>query len=102
LLLDEPLGALDALTRLEMQELLEQVWEEQRFTAVLVTHDVAEAVALADRVIVLEDGVIAHEQAITAPRPRRRGDGELGAIERAILDHLMRRPQPPAPFLARP
>jgi sulfonate transport system ATP-binding protein len=59
-------------------------------------------VALADRVIVLEDGVIAHEQAITAPRPRRRGDGELGAIERAIPDRLMRRPQPPAPFLARP
>ena len=102
LLLDEPLGALDALTRLEMQELLEQVWEEQRFTAILVTHDVAEAVALADRVIVLEDGVIAHEQAIAAPRPRRRGDGALGAIERAILDRLMRRPHPPAPFLARP
>ena len=57
LALDEPLGALDALTRIEMQRLLERVWLEQRFTAVLVTHDVAEAVALADRVVLVEEGV---------------------------------------------
>src|ERR1700761_7096645 len=49
---DEPLGALDALTRISMQRLLERVWHDQAFTAVLVTHDVAEAVALADRVLV--------------------------------------------------
>src|SRR5437763_1103500 len=55
LLLDEPLGALDALTRIEMQQLIESVWRELRFTAVLVTHDVAEAVALADRVLLIED-----------------------------------------------
>jgi sulfonate transport system ATP-binding protein len=91
LLLDEPLGALDALTRLEMQELLEQVWQEQGCTAVLVTHDVAEAVALADRIIVLEDGVIALDQAITQPRPRPHGSAELGAIEGAIVERLMRR-----------
>ena len=56
---DEPLGALDALTRIAMQRLLERVWRDQGFTAILVTHDVAEAVALADRVIVIEDGRIA-------------------------------------------
>ena len=47
LLLDEPLGALDALTRIEMQRLIERLWHEHGFTALLVTHDVAEAVALA-------------------------------------------------------
>jgi sulfonate transport system substrate-binding protein len=51
-----PLGALDALTRISMQRLLERVWQEQAFTAILVTHDVAEAVALADRILVIEDG----------------------------------------------
>ncbi|SFN37485.1 sulfonate transport system ATP-binding protein [Bradyrhizobium sp. Rc3b] len=53
---DEPLGALDALTRISMQRLLERVWRDQGFTAILVTHDVAEAVALADRVLVIEEG----------------------------------------------
>ena len=56
---DEPLGALDALTRISMQRLLERVWRDQGFTAILVTHDVAEAVTLADRVLVIEDGRIA-------------------------------------------
>jgi sulfonate transport system ATP-binding protein len=56
LLLDEPLGALDALTRLEMQDLIEALWQRQRFTALLVTHDAEEAVALADRVVVMEAG----------------------------------------------
>ena len=58
---DEPLGALDALTRISMQRLLERVWFDQGFTAILVTHDVSEAVALADRVLVIEDGQIAHD-----------------------------------------
>jgi sulfonate transport system ATP-binding protein len=53
-LLDEPLGALDALTRLEMQSLIERLWKEQGFTAILVTHDVSEAVQLADRIILLD------------------------------------------------
>lgn len=59
LALDEPLGALDALTRIEMQRLLEEIWQQQKFTAVLVTHDVTEAVALADRIIVIDAGRIA-------------------------------------------
>ena len=59
LLLDEPFGALDALTRIEMHRLLERIWRAHGFTTVLITHDVAEAVALADRVLVLRDGRIA-------------------------------------------
>ncbi len=71
LLLDEPFGALDALTRLEMHELTERIWLEHKFTTVLITHDVAEAVALADRVLVLRDGRIALDMPIPLPRPRR-------------------------------
>src|SRR4051794_28822903 len=86
---DEPLGALDALTRISMQRLLERVWQDQAFTAILVTHDVAEAVALADRVLVIEDGRIAHDIDIDIPRPRRRGSAELAALEGSILKNLL-------------
>ncbi|GGF44604.1 aliphatic sulfonates import ATP-binding protein SsuB 1 [Aliidongia dinghuensis] len=91
LLLDEPLGALDALTRLEMQVLIEEVWQAQGFTAILVTHDVAEAVRLADRIVVLDQGRIVETYAVEQPRPRPLGDAELGRIEQRILDRLMRR-----------
>jgi sulfonate transport system ATP-binding protein len=91
LLLDEPFGALDALTRLEMQSLVETVWLEQKFTAILVTHDVAEAIALADRVILLDDGVVALDLPVTLERPRRRGEAKAAALEAALLDRLMRR-----------
>ncbi len=86
---DEPLGALDALTRISMQRLLERVWHDQAFTAILVTHDVAEAVALADRVLVIEDGRIAHDIDVDIPRPRRRGSAELAALEGSILKNLL-------------
>jgi len=86
---DEPLGALDALTRISMQRLLERVWRDQAFTAILVTHDVAEAVALADRVLVIEDGQIAHDVHVDIPRPRRRGSADLAALEGAILRDLL-------------
>ena len=86
---DEPLGALDALTRISMQRLLERVWHDQAFTAILVTHDVAEAVALADRVLVIEDGRISHDIDVNIPRPRRRGSAELAALEGSILRHLL-------------
>jgi sulfonate transport system ATP-binding protein len=89
LLFDEPLGALDALTRITMQQLLERVWREQGFTAVLVTHDVQEAVALADRILVVEDGQIAHDLEVRLARPRLRGDAEAAAIEGEILGRLM-------------
>jgi sulfonate transport system ATP-binding protein len=86
---DEPLGALDALTRISMQQLLGRVWRDQGFTAILVTHDVAEAVALADRVLVIEDGRIAQDVTVDLPRPRRRGSAELAALEGEILKHLL-------------
>ncbi|MFS0638842.1 ATP-binding cassette domain-containing protein [Mesobacillus foraminis] len=72
LLLDEPLGALDALTRIEMHQLIENLWKEKRFTAILVTHDVEEAVALANRVIVIQSGEISLLQSINLPYPRQR------------------------------
>jgi len=91
LALDEPLGALDALTRIEMQQLLERIWLDQKFTAVLVTHDVGEAVALADRVVVIGAGRIALDLDVPVARPRRHGSAELAHIEGAILDHLFSR-----------
>ena len=69
LLLDEPFGALDALTRLSMRALLLDLWRRHGFGVLLVTHDVDEAIELADRVLVLEDGRVAHSITIDAPRP---------------------------------
>ena len=92
LLLDEPLGALDALTRIEMHRLIEGLWQQHRFTALLVTHDVQEAVALADRVILIEDGRIALDQRIDLARPRSQGDPAFAAIEKRILDRVLQKP----------
>jgi sulfonate transport system ATP-binding protein len=89
LLLDEPLGALDALTRLEMQSLIARMHREQGLTSILVTHDVTEAVRLADRVIVLENGAIGGSWQVKLPHPRARIDPDLSAIEAAILARLM-------------
>jgi len=89
LLLDEPLGALDALTRIEMQALIEALWREHGFTALLVTHDVGEAVALADRVILVEDGAIALDQRVNLPRPRSRGNPAFAAIEDRVLQRVL-------------
>ncbi len=86
---DEPLGALDALTRISMQRLLERVWRDQGFTAIVVTHDVAEAVALADRVLVIEEGRIAHDVRVNVARPRQRGSAEFAGLEGSILSHLL-------------
>ncbi|MBL7088500.1 ATP-binding cassette domain-containing protein [Acidovorax sp.] len=91
LLLDEPLGALDALTRIEMHRLIEGLWRTSGFTALLVTHDVQEAVALADRVILIEDGQIALDQRIDLPRPRSHGDAAFAAIEKRILDRVLQK-----------
>lgn len=88
LLLDEPLGALDALTRIEMQRLLERIWLQQGFTAILVTHDVSEALALADRIVLIDRGTITLDLRVDVARPRRRDRPELGALEEQILDRL--------------
>ncbi len=94
LLLDEPLGALDALTRIEMHRLIEGLWQNSGFTALLVTHDVQEAVALADRVILIEDGRIALDETIDLPRPRQHGDAGFAALEKRILDRVLQKPAP--------
>ncbi|KWX66775.1 ABC transporter ATP-binding protein [Mycobacterium sp. NAZ190054] len=87
LLLDEPFGALDALTRLSMRRLLLDLWREHGFGVLLVTHDVDEAVALADRVLVLEDGHIVHTLEIPDPR-RAPGEGHTDAYRAELLDKL--------------
>ena len=88
LLLDEPLGALDALTRLEMQNLIERLWKEQGFTAILVTHDVSEAVQLADKIILLDKGHIAHSFEVNLPRPRKKG-AEFAELEQRVLEAVL-------------
>lgn len=89
LLLDEPLSALDALTRMEMQQLIEKLWLEQGFTALLVTHDVREAVKLGDRIVLIEDGKITLNIKNSAKRPREFSDVSLAKIEKDILDKIM-------------
>ncbi len=89
LLLDEPLGALDALTRLDMQGLIERVWREHGFTAVLVTHDVEEAVALADRIIVLSHGRVSLDLQVGLPRPRDHAAPRFTEIKKAVLDEVL-------------
>jgi sulfonate transport system ATP-binding protein len=91
MLLDEPLASLDALTRIEMQRLIEELWLENGFTAVLVTHDCAEAVALADQVLMLEHGTIAMELRVPLPRPRDRGDRQFAALEGQVLHRILGR-----------
>jgi sulfonate transport system ATP-binding protein len=89
LLLDEAFGALDALTRLTMRALLLQLWNRHGFGVLLVTHDVDEAVALADRVLVLDDGHVVHQLDILDPR--RPADDPLashGSYRAQLLDRL--------------
>lgn len=91
LLLDEPLGALDALTRIEMQDLIESLWQSSGFTSILVTHDVEEAVAIADRVILIENGVIRLNRQIDLERPRQRTNLEFRLYVEEIMDNIMKR-----------
>ncbi len=91
LLLDEPLGALDALTRLEMQDLIVSLWQEHGLTVLLVTHDVSEAVAMADRVLLIEEGKIRVVLTVDIPRPRRLGSVRLAELEAEVLQRVMQR-----------
>jgi sulfonate transport system ATP-binding protein len=88
LLLDEPFSALDALTRISMHRLVSSLCERHRPAVLLVTHDVDEALALADRVLVLADGQIAHCSPVTLPRPRARDHAELTALRLRLLAEL--------------
>jgi sulfonate transport system ATP-binding protein len=92
LLLDEPLGALDALTRIEMQRLIERLWQRHGFTALLVTHDVAEAVTLADRVVLIEEQRIAFDERVGLVRPRSRAAAGFAALEDRVLRRVLRHP----------
>src|SRR4029079_17368225 len=90
LLMDEPFAALDALTRDAMQRLLADVWRETRKTVVYVTHNVAEAVYLDDRVIVMppHPGRLKAEVAVTLPRPRDPLSVEFLECQKQLLAHL--------------
>jgi len=93
LLLDEPLGALDALTRIEMQRLIEKIWLETGFTAILVTHDISEAITLADRVILLDGGKIDLDVTIDLPRSRHRDHPKWIELEEEILNRVLNKPE---------
>jgi sulfonate transport system ATP-binding protein len=88
LLADEPFGALDALTRIRMHELLFRLMERHRPTVLLVTHDVEEALVLADRVLVMDLGRIVLDQAVDLPHPRRKSDTRFEALRERLLDAL--------------
>lgn len=97
LLLDEPFGALDALTRAAMQELLSSLLRESPRTVLLVTHDVEEALLLSDRVIVMRAGKIARSLSPPGPRPRARGDAELARLKEELISSLLHDEGAPAP-----
>jgi len=88
LLLDEPFGALDALTRIRMHSLVQELCARHRPTVLLVTHDVDEAVLLADRVLVLTDGVISLDVPVEIPNPRLRSDPAFSALRSRLLREL--------------
>ncbi len=90
LLMDEPFGALDELTRLDMQREILQIWEVQKKTVVFVTHSVTEALMLADRIIVLKPnpGRLGSEYIIDLPRPRERTNVQCLALENEIQNAL--------------
>ncbi|MCU1394005.1 MAG: transporter related [Ilumatobacteraceae bacterium] len=88
LLLDEPFGALDALTRVRMHVLVQQLHARYRPAVLLVTHDVDEAILLADRVLVLTDGVISLDETIGVASPRLRGDPAFIALRSRLLAEL--------------
>ncbi|MCY1498509.1 Aliphatic sulfonates import ATP-binding protein SsuB [compost metagenome] len=90
LLLDEPFGALDALTRVHLQRELQRIWVQQRSTMIMVTHDVEEALYLGDRVVVMDarPGRIKHEVKVDLPHPRDRQSPLLHRLKDELLAEL--------------
>jgi ABC-type nitrate/sulfonate/bicarbonate transport system ATPase subunit len=90
LLLDEPLGALDAFTRMTMQDEILAIWGDRRMTTILVTHDVDEAIYMADRVVVMSSRPAKIEQVLEVElaRPRVRNDGDFLDLRTKILEIL--------------
>jgi sulfonate transport system ATP-binding protein len=98
LLLDEPFSALDALTRIDMHQLVIELWRRHSMAVLIVTHDVDEAIALADRVLVMDNGRIAREWSIEPRRDDRDlSKPEIARIRAELLDALGVRPTPPNP-----
>lgn len=87
--------------RIEMRRLIERLWQRHGFTALLVTHDVGEAIALADRVLLIEDYRIALDQRVALPRPRSRGQTAFATQEERLLERVLQPPnaEAPAPLL---
>lgn len=75
-----------------MQGLIESLWQQHGFTVLLVTHDVSEAIALADRVILIEEGHIGLDLSIDLPRPRRKGSARLAELEAEVLERVLSPP----------
>ena len=88
LMLDEPFASLDALTRLRMQAMVGELWQRHRCAVLLVTHDVDEALLLADRAVVLEHGRIRTQVGIDMPRPRRHAEPEFVRLRTTLLSAL--------------
>ncbi|MFF1894161.1 ABC transporter ATP-binding protein [Streptomyces sp. NPDC058206] len=88
LLLDEPFGALDALTQIKAQQLVAELWQRRGCAVLLVTHDVDEALLLADRALVMRDGAIAYETPVDLDRPRTVGSPEFAALRSRLLAEL--------------
>ncbi|WP_027956863.1 ABC transporter ATP-binding protein [Halobacillus kuroshimensis] len=90
LLLDEPFSALDAFTKMQLQDLLLSIWEKHHTTTLLVTHDIDEALYLCDRIVIMrgQPGQIESELFIQRPKPRKRGDAVLGELKEQILKEL--------------
>jgi sulfonate transport system ATP-binding protein len=106
MLLDEPFGALDALTRIKMHALLQRLCARHRPAVLLVTHDVDEAILLADRIVVLVDGAIAFDVRVELAKPRNRGDAGFLALRSRLLSELgvdesVPTPPAPSPYLVR-
>lgn len=88
LLLDEPFASLDALTRIRMHELVDQLWQRHRPAVVLVTHDVDEAILLSDRILVLSQGRVSLDVQVALPKPRHRAGAEFDALRTRLLAEL--------------
>jgi sulfonate transport system ATP-binding protein len=90
LLLDEPFASLDALTRMRMQQEILRIWEAERTTVVLVTHDIEEAVYLADRIVIMspQPGTISNILLVPLPRPRDRTDQGFVRVRKTVHDEL--------------
>ena len=97
LLLDEPFGALDALTRIQMQQEILRIWEVERTTMILVTHDIDEAIFLGDEVVVMSarPGTVRKRLTVPLGRPRDRSSPDFIALRREIYREFFTEAEPP-------